>query len=73
MNTQTIDLKISGMTCVHCKSFVTNALKGVSGVSEVEVNLETAKAHVKYDTDLTNAQNLIKSVNNSGIYTASLN
>lgn len=37
-------LKIEGMTCMHCKMKVENALKGVAGVSSVQVDLAGKKA-----------------------------
>lgn len=47
MATQTIELKITGMTCDHCVRSVTNALKDVPGVEDVTVSLENNEAIVK--------------------------
>lgn len=44
---ETITLSISGMDCDGCKQSVTDALKGVEGVAEVEVSLEENTAVVK--------------------------
>ncbi|MBA4180548.1 MAG: hypothetical protein C0506_08180 [Anaerolinea sp.] len=44
---QTIELKISGMTCDHCVRSVTNAVQDVPGVSEAKVSLDTNSAVVK--------------------------
>lgn len=44
---ETITLSISGMDCDGCVKSVTDALKGVAGVQEVEVSLEEHKAVVK--------------------------
>ena len=41
-------LDIHGMTCASCVSHVENALRGVSGVAEAQVNLATEKASVEY-------------------------
>ena len=41
-------LDISGMTCAACVSHVENALRGVSGVAEAQVNLATETAAVEY-------------------------
>ena len=41
-----IELNVSGMTCGHCKSAVESALKSVSGVSAVSVDLAAGKASV---------------------------
>lgn len=46
MKKATIDVK--GMTCEHCKSKVTEALKGVEGVAKVSVDLKGGKAAIEY-------------------------
>ncbi len=49
-----IQLNVSGMTCGHCKAAVEGALKGVSGVEEVQVDLEGGKAEIQgqhFDVD----------------------
>lgn len=40
-------IKINGMRCGHCVGAVTKALAGISGVSNVNVNLE--KGEASYD------------------------
>ena len=42
-------LKISGMTCEHCVRAVINAISGISGTSDVTVNLEDGSASFGYD------------------------
>lgn len=42
-------LKVTGMTCDGCISKVTNALKAVSGVSDVKVSLSAGEATVQFD------------------------
>ena len=41
-------LTIGGMTCASCVMHVENALKGVAGVSDAQVNLATEKASVEF-------------------------
>ena len=45
-----VELNIAGMTCNHCQSAVTRALKGVAGVVEATVDL-TGKAVVEGDVE----------------------
>jgi copper ion binding protein len=40
-------LNVEGMTCKHCVMHVTNALKGVAGVTKVQVDLASKKAVVE--------------------------
>jgi copper chaperone len=42
-------LSVPGMTCNHCKTSVTEALRKLVGVSRVEVNLETKRVSVTFD------------------------
>ena len=48
------ELSISGMTCGHCVTAVTKALKSVPGVQDAQVDLQTGKAVVQVEgqTDL---------------------
>jgi copper chaperone len=43
----TIKLKITGMTCNHCRATVQKALSGVEGTSDVQVHLEAGTAVVQ--------------------------
>ena len=44
---QTIELKVSGMTCGSCQSHVTKALQSVPGVQSAVVDLASASASVE--------------------------
>jgi len=44
-------LKVSGMTCGHCQKAVQEALEGVDGSQEVNVDLATGIAKVQGDVD----------------------
>ena len=46
---ETINLSITGMTCGNCVKHVEKALKGVAGVTEVEVDLAAGAARVVGD------------------------
>ncbi|MDR1352395.1 MAG: cation transporter [Treponema sp.] len=41
-------LKIDGMSCEHCVHHVTEALKGVVGVSSARVDLKSKSAEVEH-------------------------
>lgn len=49
----TIELKITGMTCEHCVRATTNALQNVAGVEKVEVTLHPGAAVVEGQADPT--------------------
>ncbi len=47
----TISLKITGMTCNHCVASVKKALESVPGVESVEVTLEPGGATIEGSAD----------------------
>lgn len=51
----TTEIKVTGMTCGHCVQSVTEELKEVSGVNEVNVVLETGVVTIQSDSELNNA------------------
>ena len=66
---ETIQLKIEGMTCMHCVAAVRKALAAVDGVEEViDVSLDAGSATVRGAAD---TQALITAVTEAG-YSASI-
>ncbi len=63
---QTETLKVNGMTCGGCTTNVTNALKAVSGVSDVKVSLSEGEATVKFDEHLATLNQLKSAVEGAG-------
>ena len=47
------ELNIGGMTCGHCQTAVTKALKSVPGVQNAQVDLKTGKAVVEGQADVS--------------------
>ena len=64
MQTKTLDVK--GMTCGHCKMSVEGALKGLEGVSAVEVDLNSGKVEVTYDESKVSSDNMKEAVEDQG-------
>ncbi|GEM85339.1 CopZ family metallochaperone [Meiothermus hypogaeus] len=63
-----IELKIEGMSCGHCKMSVEKALKSVPGVEKVEVFLQEGRAVVEGNAPV---ERLINAVQEEG-YAASV-
>jgi copper chaperone len=63
-----IILDVEGMSCVHCKNTVRNALKDVKGVLKAEVDLANHTAHVEFDDELTAYERIVDAVNSTGVY-----
>ncbi len=55
--------KIEGMSCIHCKMKVEKALKGVSGVISVQVELAGKKGIVE---GFPEEQTMVKAVEDTG-------
>lgn len=64
--TQEIQLRISGMSCGHCKAAVEKALQELSGVSRTEVFLEEGRAVVEIDPAQVTVEALKKKVEEAG-------
>lgn len=61
-----ITLQIEGMTCHMCVKHVTQALQSVTGVSAVEVHLDTGSAQVVYDPTAADLNAFKEAVAESG-------
>jgi copper chaperone CopZ len=58
-------LRVTGMTCNGCVKHVTEALRGVPGVTAVEVDLAGARAKVVHGETVT-TQNLLAAIDEAG-------
>jgi copper chaperone CopZ len=63
---QTLELRISGMTCEGCAHTVRNALKSLPGVIAAEVSYEDRKAMVKLTGSLAGEKELADAVQKAG-------
>lgn len=59
-------LNIKGMTCEHCQSAVTKALRDLNGVSAVDVDLNEGKATVTYDADKASKEQMKEAIEEQG-------
>ena len=59
-----LTMDISGMTCGHCVSSVTRALKGLDGVAVEQVTL--GKATLSYDASATSPARIAEAVEEEG-------
>ena len=48
----TITFSVPGMTCGHCKQAVTTEISKLTGVTEVDVDLDTKSVKVSSSSDL---------------------
>jgi Cu+-exporting ATPase len=68
--TESLELAVTGMTCASCVNRVERALRKVSGVNNVSVNLASERAHVELLPG-TDSSLLLAAINKAG-YTANL-
>lgn len=60
-----IQLKVSGMSCGHCKMSVEKVLKEL-GASEVNVDLESGSVQISYDESTTTEEMIVNSIEEAG-------
>jgi len=65
-STQTIAFQVEGMTCGGCAANVESAIKGVNGVKQADVDLETKTARVSFDRDKVDRKDLAEAVKKAG-------
>lgn len=61
-----LTLKVTGMTCDHCRQTVEQALKGVDGTFGAAVFLDEAEAEVDYDPDRSSVDLYVRAVEGAG-------
>jgi len=59
-------MKIGGMSCQGCVASVTQVLKAIDGVRDVDVSLEEGRARVHFDAGRTNPAALRHAVEDAG-------
>ncbi|UCG85996.1 MAG: heavy-metal-associated domain-containing protein [Gemmatimonadota bacterium] len=61
-----VRMSVLGMTCSHCKAKVEEALRGLSGVYGVFVDLDGGSAEVDFDGERIDTEALVAAVKASG-------
>ena len=63
---QTTTLAVAGMTCGMCERHVMRAIEGMTGVMEVEVNLQTQEVTIHPLADWIDAPSLTAALRDAG-------
>ncbi|MEM2107946.1 MAG: heavy metal translocating P-type ATPase [Candidatus Bathyarchaeia archaeon] len=63
---QTLTLRIGGMTCASCAQTITRELRKMEGVKDANVNLATEKATVSFDPANTSFAKIKTTIENTG-------
>jgi Cu+-exporting ATPase len=66
VDTERVDLPITGMTCASCANRIEKSLKKADGVSDATVNLATERATVHFDPAVTGLDNIVGTIRNAG-------
>jgi copper chaperone len=59
---KTTELRVEGMSCGSCINHIDRALRALSGVRQVEVNLRDATVRVAHDPDAVDVAALIAGI-----------
>jgi copper ion binding protein len=62
----TTQFNVTGMTCGSCVARVTNALKKIDGVAQVNIALAGGQAIVEFDEQVTSVDELQQAVRQAG-------
>ena len=62
----TVTLSVSGMTCEHCVRAVKQEVGEISGVTQVEVELDTPSTVTVQSTEPISQQDLVAAINEAG-------
>ncbi|XP_051782211.1 copper-transporting ATPase 2 isoform X2 [Erpetoichthys calabaricus] len=63
-----LDLAITGMTCASCVHNIESRLMRTSGILYTSVALATNTAHVKYDSEILGARDIIRIIEDLGFH-----
>ena len=66
MATQRLDLPITGMHCAACAGRIEDALQGLVGVQQAQVNFATEKAAVHFDSGTLDSQSIRRKIEEVG-------
>ncbi len=64
--TESLHLKINGMTCVNCENKVQKSIKRLEGIISVEASYNDSDLHVVYQSDLVGEAEIIQAVEKAG-------
>ena len=59
-------ISVPDMSCSHCEATVTQAVRSVAGVVDVQVDLESKKVTVKFDESKTSLEAIKQAIAESG-------
>jgi copper chaperone len=59
-------LNVSGMMCDNCRSAVSQALRDLPSLDDVEVNVETGTASFKFDEDIIRIETIVEAIEELG-------
>lgn len=63
---QTASVHVEGMRCEKCVARLTEALRKIAGVQDVQVSLTDKKAVIRFDPRVTNSTNIVNVINDLG-------
>ncbi len=66
-----IELSVGGMTCASCVNTIENYVGSLTGITDINVNLTTEKAKVKFDPSTITPKEIVEAIEDVG-FTASI-
>lgn len=66
MSMESVNLKVEGMSCNHCKMAVEKALRGLAGVNDCSVDLANKTVAVTFDSGATSLKEIKDAISGAG-------
>ncbi|MBS4097389.1 MAG: heavy-metal-associated domain-containing protein [Sulfuricella sp.] len=63
---ETLNLTVTGMSCMGCVSSVKNVLEPLDGVAKVDITLEGGKVVIEFDSAKVQPDQLKAAINDAG-------
>jgi copper ion binding protein len=59
-------IDVEGITCEHCVSTIQKAIKNLSGIIKVDVDIPKKKVIVEFNQSLKNSEEILKKIKEAG-------
>ena len=65
-----VNLKVNGMTCDDCEASIAKGVNALAGIDSISANHEDSTAFVRFDSNVTNLNEINKAIEDRGFQVA---
>jgi copper chaperone len=59
-------LNVTGMSCDHCRNAISEALRELPSLDDIEISVETGTASFKFDEDIIKIETIVAAIEDIG-------